>query len=64
MPSSLALFCSAFSHLVSQGRSTIARNPAQRSGSPAVKDTTYIASNGTSADTNNTMVYLTIRYYQ
>jgi hypothetical protein len=28
-----------------------------------VKNTTYIARNGTSADTNNTMVYFTIRYY-
>jgi hypothetical protein len=28
-----------------------------------VKNTTYIARNGTSGDTNNTMVYFTIRYY-
>jgi hypothetical protein len=28
-----------------------------------VKDTTYIAKNGTSAETNNTIVYFTIRYY-
>jgi hypothetical protein len=28
-----------------------------------VKDTAYIARNGTSAETNNTMVYFTIRYY-
>jgi hypothetical protein len=28
-----------------------------------VKDTTYAARNGTSAETNNVMVYITIRYY-
>jgi hypothetical protein len=28
-----------------------------------VKDTTYTAKNGTSAETNNVMVYFTIRYY-